>query len=312
MQEDKELKWWTVGNDKERRCATMRVAVNICYKDRPTELGLLLQSLRIQTEQRFDIFILDDNSGTELNQYYFLGMLFNQLKMEGHRIIYEKTPFGYGVSKARQTLIDTSLNSKIYKYDYILRVDDDVILDRDYLERLLGVMEDGYDIASGVTPPLAPIFIRNSDKLEIANRVVMDKDHKIIWDGDDCGTKYTDEKTIPAHHFRSCALMKREVHEKVKYYPTSLSKHGFREETLFSYKALMEGFKIGVDLQAQALHLMTPSGGERFPDSQELMDINKKVLDKFVERNKKELKKHFPDEPKLTDLQLKKENNLAK
>ena len=39
-----------------------KIAVLINNRDRPTELALLLQSLRTQTHKEFDIFILDDCS----------------------------------------------------------------------------------------------------------------------------------------------------------------------------------------------------------------------------------------------------------
>ena len=45
------------------------IAILINVRDRPTELVLLLQSLRTQSYQDFDIFILDDQSGTQLINY---------------------------------------------------------------------------------------------------------------------------------------------------------------------------------------------------------------------------------------------------
>jgi hypothetical protein len=105
--------------------------------------------------------------------------------------------------------------------------------------------------------------------------------------------------------------MKREVHEKIKYAPTKLSKHGFREEQIFSFKAIMEGFKIGVDLGANAWHMMTPSGGERFPESNQLIQMNQTVLEDFTKKNVKKLKEFFPDDPMPSKLEQMKNCNLV-
>ena len=104
--------------------------------------------------------------------------------------------------------------------------------------------------------------------------------------------------------------MKKEVHDKIKYYPTRLSKYGFREEQLFSFKALLKGFKIGVDTCAVNQHQMTPSGGERRPDANDLTMFNQKIMDEFTIEHKDELNKLFTKEDMLSELELKKETNL--
>ena len=286
-----------------------KLAVLICLKDRPSELSLLLQSLRTQTFQEFDVFILDDRSGTPLNRYHFFNCLVTRIKSENHRIFLKVTDFPHGVSRARQAIVDLAM--KKGNYDYFLRVDDDVILESDYIERLFKVIEN-YDIASGVTVPMQiPVFRREPKYLKgIINRVILDEEGDYIMNGDDCGYKYIESMILPAHHFRSCALIKKEVHEKVKYWPTKLSKHGFREEQIFSYKVLMNGFKIGVDTGAINYHQLTPSGGERFPDQVDLTKFNQKILVEFTKEHKEELNKLFTHENMPTELELKKETNL--
>jgi hypothetical protein len=58
------------------------IAILINVRDRPTELAILLQSLRTQTIKTFDIFILDDCSGSFLTNYHFMNCMFNQIKLE--------------------------------------------------------------------------------------------------------------------------------------------------------------------------------------------------------------------------------------
>ena len=287
-----------------------KTAVLINVRDRPSEIALLLQSLRTQTYQEFDIFILDDKSGTSLNAYHFFNCVVTRIKLENHRIFLKPTEFPHGVSRARQAIVDLAMSKG--NYDYFLRVDDDVILESDYIERLFKVIDAGYDIASGVTIPMqSPVFRRDPKYLNgIVNRVILDEEGNYIMNGDDCGHGYTDSVIMLAHHFRSCALIKREVHEKVKYYPTRLSKHGFREEQFFSYNAQMNGFKIGVDTMAINYHQMTPSGGERFPDQADLTKFNQKILLEFTKQHKDELNKLFTHENMPSELELQKENNL--
>lgn len=278
--------------------------ITIGTRDRPSELALCLLSLYNQTYQDFDIFIVEDMSGTPLQNYHFLNCVLNLLKMQGHEIDIMRTPFEYGVSRMRQECADYGLKKG---YKYIGRVDDDVICENDFIEKLVEVLKD-YDISSGVTPMPFPNFIRDSDKLIIGNRMVI-SNKKIIMNMDDFGIRYTDDKIIPAHHFRSSALVKREVLEKVKYYPTRLSKHGFREEQLFSLNAIKQGFKIGVHLNAVAWHLVCQTGGERFSNSNELIKFNEEILkeevaklpNNFIEKYNEKLgiKLNMPTEEEL-------------
>jgi hypothetical protein len=172
------------------------------------------------------------------------------------------------------------------------------------------VLKEGYDIASGVTVAMfGPLFKRESRFLNgTINRVILDEKGNNILNGDDCGMPYTESVILPAHHFRSCALIKREVHEKVKYYPTTLSVHGFREEQLFSYKAQLNGFKIGVDTGAVNYHQLTPSGGER--PTANLTKFNQEKFEEFTRKHKDELNKIFPKEPEPDKLELMKQTNL--
>lgn len=289
------------------------IAILINVKDRPTELAMLLQSIRTQTEQNFDIFILDDCSGTPLNTYHFFICMLNRLKQENHKVFIKRTDFSEGVSAARHKIVEW-VKSMPFEYEYYFRCDDDTVLEPDYIEKLLRVLEKGYDLASGVTVPMmSPTAKRDPKYLNgIVNRVILDSDGNYIMNGDDCGMEYTESVILPAHHFRSCALYKSEIHNKVNYLPSKLTFHGFREEQIFSYNLLMEGFKIGVDTGAINYHQITPSGGERPTQTQENTMFNQKVLEEFTRENKEALIKSFADygNESPTPLELTKSNNL--
>ena len=92
---------------------------------------------------------------------------------------------------------------------------------------------------------------------------------------------YIEDEVISAHHFRSCALYKKDIDIK---YERGLSKIGFREESFFSLRALWKGYKIGVDTQAIAYHLRTPSGGCRANDYAQLIAGDDFIFSKWVKR----------------------------
>jgi len=283
-------------------------AVLICVRDRPTELALLMQSLNTQTYKDFDIYVLDDCSGTPLQSYHFFNCL-NSILKQNHRVFIKRTEFCEGVSNARQKIVDW-VRGMPFKYKYYARLDDDCILTEDYLERLIKVIKEGYDLASGVTIPCQPSLKRDPKFLKgIVNRVILEEGN-FIMNGDDCGMEYTESVILPAHHFRSCALYKSEIHDKVNYVPTTLSWHGFREEQIFSFRLIMEGFKIGVDTGAVNYHQNTNSGGERSTQTPENIDFNQKMLEEFTKNNKDKLTPLFPVEPMPSDLELTKRTNL--
>ncbi len=265
----------------------MKVDIMICTKDRPSEMGLLLQSLRTQTYQDFNVFIMDDRSGVPIQNHHFLLTIINQLKLENHNVEVWRNEIPYGVTRLRQMMVE-----KILDYsdgDAILRLDDDNLLEPDYIERLVKCLDDGWDIASGLVPPCGTSFIKRETKYvkPFISDVKMNDKGEIIYFGDECGYQYMEKEVLPSPNFRSMALIKREVHEKVKY-EDHLGFCSFREEQFFSFRALLEGFRICVDTGAIALHLNTPSGGERTQSYYDGLQKNHELLSKMCQKIYKE------------------------
>jgi len=264
-----------------------KIDIMICSKDRPTEIGLLLQSLRSQTFQDFNIFIYDDRSGVPYQNYHFIQCLMNQLKIENHNVIFWRNDIPLGVTRLRRNMVE-----KILEYgngDLILRLDDDNLLEPNYIERLVKCIDAGYDIASGIVPPCGTPFIKRHTKFvkPFISDVKLNDKGEIISFGDECGYQYIEKEIIPSPNFRSMALIKREVHEKVKY-EDNLGFCSFREEQFFSFRALLEGYKICVDTGAIAYHLNTPSGGERTQSYYDGLKTNDELLSKFCQKIFKE------------------------
>lgn len=258
----------------------MHIDIMICSKDRPTEITILLQSLRTQTHQDWDLFIMDDGSGIPYTNHHFLASMINRIKQENHKVTYWRNEIRFGVTKLRQKVVDRILEEGCG--EAILRLDDDNILENDYIERLIKVLESGYDIASGIVPHFSVPFIKRETRFVkpfIAD-IILNDDGSIKSFGDDCGYEYLDKEIIPSPHFRSMALIKRKVHEKIRY-EDNLGFCSFREEEFFSFRAIIEGFKIGVDTGAIGWHLQANSGGERTKEFQDNLQYNHNKLNEF-------------------------------
>ena len=278
-----------------------RISIHICTKDRHSELGLLFQSLRSQTIQDWDLILLDE-SQTPITMCYFLSYLINRLKLENHKIKLIRNDTSQGVCYARNQLIENDT----FKNKYTLRLDDDVVLEPNYIFKLRQVItEKFYDMASGVVPPISNPNLEREIRFvkPIINKHEFDKKGKLVKQNDDCGYCYIEKEILPSHQFRTNCLYKSEINNKVKY-PQNLTFTGFREEGFFSIKAILEGYKIGINTGAVCYHFSCPSGGVRFTPEQYKQNVNldnetftkwlKQMFDKhgdfFEEYNKKVVK----------------------
>lgn len=261
----------------------MKIDIMLCTKDRPTEVALLLQSLRTQTHQDWDLYIYDDRSGVPITNHSFLQTIIARLKLENHNVIIWRNEIPYGVTRLRKIMVERIL--EIGKGEAILRLDDDNLLEPDYIERLIKVLDAGYDIASGIVPHCGIPFIKRDTKFVkpfISDVKINDKG-EIVYFGDDCGIEYLQKEIIPSPNFRSMALIKKEVHKNVSY-EDNLGFCSFREEQFFSFRALIKGYKIGVDTGAVAYHLNTPSGGERTQEYANGLQNNHALLNRFTQK----------------------------
>lgn len=263
-----------------------RITIHICNRDRHSELYGVLESLRGQTFQEFDIILLDDASGHPVTQCYFLGAIINRIKLEGHNIKIIRNDISFGCCYARNKCIEED----DFNNPLTCRLDDDVILDSRFLEKLVDSINEGYDIVSGCIPLVAsPEVIRENKYVKpIINEHKFDANGLLTLQKDECAHCYLDEETIPTHQFRTNALYKSEIQKKVSY-PSNLTSVAFREEGFFSFKAIIEGYKIGINTGAIAYHLQAPSGGNRRTDYAECVKIDNQT---FLDWCKKQFDKH--------------------
>lgn len=260
-----------------------RITIHICTKDRFSELGLLLENLRHQTYQEFDIVIYDTSFPNPITSCHFLNCMFNRLKLEGHSIRVD-IGMSQGVCQSRNRCIEID----DYDNEFVLRCDDDVLLEDKYIEKLLKGINQGYDMVTGVVPGMAlPEWIREAKSIgKIMNEHKFDSEGNLVLNKDECGFCYDEEKIIPTHHIRTMALYRA---NKELMYPTNLSPVGFREEGFFTIKAILDfNYKIAVNTDAKAYHLQTPSGGCRYPNYPALVKQDDEEFRKWLKNKFKE------------------------
>jgi len=262
-----------------------RITIHIATRDRWTELCLLLQSLRTQTYQNFDIIIIDDASGGLIIQCQPLMSLVNRLKLENHIVKIVRIDQSFGCCYARNKCIEDD----DFDNPLTLRLDDDVILEPTYIEKLLEGINKGYDMITGLIPILSnPRIIRQIKRLgPVMNLHEFDKDGNIIKQNDECGYCYNESKLIPTHQFRTNCLYKSKINKEIKY-PDNLTTVAFREEGFFSLSAILKGYKLAVHTGAIAYHLQTPSGGNRRPDYSQCVQIDNETFLKWCKKRFKE------------------------
>lgn len=255
-----------------------RISIHITTKDRHTELALVLESLRHQTFQDWDLIILDDASVTPINNCYFLQMLINQLKLENHKIKIIRNDFSNGCCYARNRLIQEDK----YNNPLTLRLDDDIVMNSDYIALLNDSINKGYDMVTGIIPNLGmPTLERECRNIKIINEHKLDNEGNLIMNKDECAMIYLQDKTIPTHQFRTNCLYKSEINNKVQY-PLNLTTVAFREEGFFSIEALIKGYKLAVRTGAIAYHLQCPSGGNRRADYAECVKLDDETFRKWL------------------------------
>lgn len=243
---------------KEKGSEKLRIDVSITSRDRWTELINLLQSLRFQTFQDFDILIVD-GSQTPIQYCEPFNKIVTLLRFEGHKVIVERAKVLNENCAARNQCYALGDNP------FILRMDDDTFFNKPSdLQNLHDAMiQYNADGVGAVTPTLGnPELVRSNKFVHpIINKVEFDSEGNVSL-SDDCGYTYVNYEVIPAQHLRSSFIFKREIWEKIKFdVPGTVA---FREESVWCLNAAWAGYKrLFVHTGVKFLHLQTSSGGCR-------------------------------------------------
>lgn len=281
-----------------------RVSIHILTRQRNGYLSTLLSSLIEQTFTNWDLYILDNNdSPYNIDRDPLIMTILRRINFEKHKVTIVRpisNDFKRNIGKSRNKLIEVDENR------YAVRIDDDSILDRNYLKELWYVMSGNYHTdrelpvpkigaVGGIVPSyMSPKMYKYPPKL--FNRVVKDKvprryvelskKHPDVkgfkgdeeyWNIgeplDDGAYFFHPPSIIRSSHLRSSFMFDNEVMKKAGMHPSS-DDTGFREETITSFRILDAGYKLFTNTEAIAWHLWSPNlGREGDPNEHE-----KKIL----------------------------------
>lgn len=245
-----------------------RVTVGIPTKDRGIELAMLLQSLTAQTYQNFDVLINDDGLTGILNNNTTIQGLFKYLRQTGHDVTIMKGKT-LGPHVGGQAILDNA------KTELILRLDDDVALEPQFIEKLVEVFKDDdkNEIAA-----VGPIYLNphedlSKQKIDLKpfERQYRDGAGRIFWLGPNqlfisgifSVNRLPVDYAIEVEHLYSGFMYRKSVAKQIGGYYLELSKVGHREETIFSYSMFKAGYKLFIQPNAIAYHYHPMQGGIR-------------------------------------------------
>lgn len=274
------MRYWNIWEVNIHMVTSFRVSVHVATCDRPTELSILLNSLRNQTFKDWDLIIVDEGSQS-INNFKYVTDILNRIKLDKHAIKYVKNDVKKGISHARNLCIKNDEWNDVF-----IRIDDDSIPNLDYIERLVSVYLNNKNCAvGGLVPPFnSPEFYRDCTGMKVFNKIKFFEDHVEITD--DGGYVWLPEKVIPSDHLRSSFLFPREAGLHTENIGGNI---GWREETVFTMNMKWNGIKLLTDTGAICFHSHGRSGGARLPP-QEYEDVrrrNEEWFQKWAMRNYK-------------------------
>ena len=263
---------------------TQRVSIQILNSNRIGELDICLTSLINQTYSNWDLIILDESDNSVIKHKHVKDTL-TFIKCQGHGVIYKyQNPPMYNIGKNRNTCFELDE----FENELVIRIDDDSFIDKDYIKTLVDTYENlvKKGIKVGAVGGIVPVFgnpqvYKNVPK--IFNEVTINKQGDILHMSDDGGMNYLKTKIVPSHHLRSSFLFTRESFQAVNGHPLEYGFNRFREETDFSFKMLLKGYKLFTNTGAKCYHLQAMGGSRNFSQEQYMNLVN--VNDKHF-RNK--------------------------
>jgi len=240
-----------------------RVTVGIPSKDRGIEVSLLIYSLLNQTYQDFDILIIDDHS----SDFLLANQTFNSLKTL-HKNLGHNIEIIKGQQKGPHYCGEEILKNS--KTELIFRVDDDVTLQPDCIEKLVDSFEDDLVVAAGPIY-LYPSIPMSKQILDLNQTHNYEELGKIYAGYGGIGVNgslqmnvlLNAEDNIPVEHLHSGFMYNKSKLEKINGYFLGYSKVGHREETDTSYRLFLDGGKLVVCPEAVAFHFHPFWGGIR-------------------------------------------------
>jgi len=270
-----------------------KILIGIPSKDRAESLVRLLKSLLNQTVSNFDIVIVDDSVKENYLQINKLNDVINKLFEKG---IYVLRMRGQGINQvaAHNDVLHQALERG---YKLVYRLDDDVTLEPDNIERIFKeFLKDEkceYSAMGGIF--LNPYNEESKNYLPKNWRNIKEFDGSINTLLPSAQYyKYPDdvETRDDIEHLYSSYIYRPELIYLVGGFPRDLSNVAFREETLPVYETKLQGYKLKIVTKAIGYHYNEMSGGCRSNDPKMVKEMYERDQAIFIDKIK-ELKKKY-------------------
>ena len=255
-------KRFTMSSSSCQAQSAVELTIGIPVKDRPVELALLLQSLLNQTFQNFSVLLVNDCQENDfLNKNSTVQGLLKLLESGGAPVTIVAGDHK-GPQYCGQQILENAAAELIF------RLDDDVVLLPDCLQKLLAVLTAGYDA-------VGPIYLdprremRDQSIPAGTSRQDLIKMGRIYWKEDLflSGILQVNllptEEPVPVEHLNSGFLYRKAAAQRAGGYFLGYSVVGHREETDISYRMFRSGAKLAVAPAARAYHFHPAYGGIR-------------------------------------------------
>lgn len=270
-----------------------RVLIDIVTRDRHSYLCQLLVSLLGQTFGQWDVLIQCDDGDESMPNDHQIMHLMHRCMHEGHgwRIIRSHRQ---GPHIAHERTLQMAKDDPHYKYKLVCRIDDDIYLRPDFLEKLydLYLKDEKAEIGaiSGVyldpkrsdAEQMAPPGYETS--IEYAGKI----DHNVPWP---YICKYpAGTKPRSVEHLYSSFMYRLEAAISIGGYCKRFSQIGHREESDFSYRFFLGGWKLLIQPESVGFHFSAPSGGIRannINEKQKLAESDHRIYSRRLARWKK-------------------------
>lgn len=270
-----------------------RVLVDIVTRDRHSYLCSLLVSLLGQTFKEWDVVIECDDADESMPTDHQIMHLMHRCLHEGHgwRII---RSFRQGPHMAHDRTLQMAKDDPSYKYKLICRIDDDIYVKPDYLQNIydlfladekaeIGAISGVYlDPKRSEKEQMAPAGFESS--IEYAGKI----DHNVPWPYICTYPEGTKPRAV--EHLYSSFMYRVEAAVAVGGYCKRFSQIGHREESDFSYRFHLGGWKLLINPSAVGFHFSAPGGGIRsntINDRQKLAESDHLIYTRRLSRWKK-------------------------
>lgn len=264
-----------------------RIEACVPSRGRNTNLCVLLQALRTQTFQDFDVTVLDDNPDESLRDDFTVRAMLDLLEIDGHRCRILRGP-SQGLMYAQNTLLLAS------RKRLIARLDDDTVPQPKTLERLMQVFfDDDKGEVAAVSGPIPAFTGGQLDDYALPPPEVL----KQYAPFETPETRYVhpvDARPRRVSSLYSSFIYRRDWFLAAGGFSLSYSRIAEKEDADITLRVAYLGGALVFVPQALSWHLKAPMGGIRHLLEEERQRLFSADYQNFIERAKTIGRGEFP------------------